>query len=319
MSIAAWEPEEISVSTRSPPLPVKPPRPRLPPLNALRAFEAAARLGSFVKAADELGVTAGAVTQHIRQLEATLGVPLFRRMPQGVALTDAAREALPKLTRGFDLLGQAVQALRDSEPHRPLAIAALPCIAQLWLSPRLGRLQQAFPGLQISVSAMEEPPDPRRDSHDLSLFYRDAAAEPSALRIGPDAILPVCVPPLAERLVSPADLAGQTLLHDAVWRGDWARWLAIAAPGSRVDPARGPAFSLYSLALDAALSGAGVLMGRMSLIAPHLAAGRLAAPFRQAVATADSLTLTPATHLGAHARRIEVMEWLVASAEAAQI
>lgn len=297
-------------------MPVKPPRPRLPPLNALRAFEAAARLESFAKAAEELAVTAGAVTQHIRQLEAALGFRLFRRMPQGVALTDAAREALPKLTRGFDLLGQAVQTLRDAEPHRPLAIAALPCIAQLWLSPRLGRLQQAFPELQISVSAMEEPPDPFRDAYDLSLFYRDIVAEPSALRIGPDAILPVCVPALAERLASPADLARQTLLHDAVWRGDWARWLAAAAPEAKVDPARGPAFSLYSLALDAALSGTGVLMGRMSLVAPYLASGRLVAPFDEAVPTPDRLTLTPAANPGAHARRIEVMEWLAASAEA---
>ncbi|CAM5766562.1 LysR family transcriptional regulator [Bosea minatitlanensis] len=298
-------------------MPVKPPRPRLPPLNALRAFEAAARLQSFAKAAAELGVTAGAVTQHIRQLEATLGFPLFRRMPQGVALTDAAREALPKLTRGFELLGQAVQTLRDAEPHRPLAIAALPCIAQLWLSPRLGRLQQAFPELQISVSAMEEPPDPLRDSHDLSLFYREAAAEPSAVQVGPDAILPVCAPALAARLAAPADLARETLLHDAVWRGDWARWLAAAAPEAKLDLARGPAFSLYSLALEAALSGSGVLMGRMSLVAPYLSAGRLAAPFRQAVPTADRLTLTPATLPGAHARRIEVMEWLAASADAA--
>ena len=84
-------------------LPVKPPRPRLPSLNALRAFEAAARLESFAKAADEIGVTAGAVTQQIRQLEATLGFAVFRRLPQGVALTDAAREALPRLTRGFDM------------------------------------------------------------------------------------------------------------------------------------------------------------------------------------------------------------------------
>ncbi len=320
MSIHGQEDEEISASTRSFPLPVKPPRPRLPPLTALRAFEAAARLESFAKAAEEIGVTAGAITQQIRQLETGLGFPLFRRLPQGVALTDAAREALPRLTRGFDMLGQAVQALREAQPHRPLAIAALPCIAQLWLSPRLGRLQQAFPELQVSVAAMEEPPDPRRDPYDLSLFYRDTVAEPAAIQIGPDAILPVCTPAVAGRLASPADLARQTLLHDAVWRGDWARWLGFAAPEVKVDSGRGPAFSLYALALDAALSGSGVLMGRMSLVAPLLAAGRLAAPFRQAMPTPDRLTLSPATSSGAHARRVEIMEWLAASAgEAAQI
>lgn len=300
-------------------MPVKPPRPRLPSLNALRAFEAAARLESFTKAGDELGVTAGAITQQIKQLEATLGFPVFRRLAQGVALTDAAREALPRLTRGFDMLGQAVQALREAEPHRPLAIAALPCLAQLWLSPRLPALQQAFPDLQISLSAMEEPPDPRREPYDLSLFYREAT-EPGALQLGDDAILPVCTPALANHIASPADLARQTLLHDAVWRGDWARWLAFALPQARIDAGRGPAFSLYSLALDACLSGSGVLMGRLSLIAPHLASGRLAAPFARAMPTPDRLTLTPATGPGVHARRVEIMEWLVLSAQgAAQI
>lgn len=260
-------------------MPVKPPRPRLPSLNALRAFEAAARLESFAKAADEIGVTAGAVTQQIRQLEATLGFAVFRRLPQGVALTEAAREALPRLTRGFDMLGQAVQALREAQPHRPLAIAALPCIAQLWLSPRLPALQAAFPDLQISISAMEEPPDPQRDPYDLSLFYRETAPASGGLQLAGDAILPVCAPALAAKLATSADLVAQTLLHDAVWRSDWARWLSFAVPGTKIDPSRGPAFSLYSLALDACLSGSGILMGRMSLVGPHLASGRLVAPF----------------------------------------
>ena len=295
-------------------MPVKPPRPRLPSLNALRAFEAAARLESFAKAADEIGVTAGAVTQQIRQLEAALGFAVFRRLPQGVALTEAAREALPRLTRGFDMLGQAVQALRDAQPHRPLAIAALPCLAQLWLSPRLPAMRAAFPDLQISISAMEEPPDPQRDPYDLSLFYREAAPQNGGLQFDADAILPVCIPALATKLTTPADLAAQTLLHDAVWRSDWAHWLAFAAPGTKVDPSRGPAFSLYSLALDACLSGSGVLMGRMSLVGGHLAAGRLVAPFPQAMPTVDRLTLAAATAAGAHPRRAEIMGWLAGSA-----
>lgn len=296
-------------------MPVKPPRPRLPSLNALRAFEAAARLESFSKAADEIGVTAGAVTQQIRQLEATLGFAVFRRLPQGVALTDAAREALPRLTRGFDMLGQAVQALREAQPNRPLAIAALPCIAQLWLSPRLPALQAAFPDLQVSISAMEEPPDPQRDPYDLSLFYRENPPASSGPQLEADAILPVCAPALAARLATAADLSAQTLLHDAVWRSDWARWLAFAAPGTKVDPGRGPAFSLYSLALDACLSGSGVLMGRMSLVGPHLATGRLIAPFPQAMPVPDRLTLAAATAAGAHPRRAEIMDWLAGSAD----
>ncbi|WNJ92709.1 LysR family transcriptional regulator [Bosea sp. 685] len=295
-------------------MPVKPPRPRLPSLNALRAFEAAARCESFVKAAEELGVTAGAVTQQIRQLEAWLGFPLFRRLAQGVELTESARNALPKLTRGFDTLGQAVQELRAGHEGRTLTIAALPCIAQLWLSPRLAALQAAFPGLQISVSAMEQPPDPRREPHDLALFYLGAEAIPAdALTLGPDMILPVCAPALARTLTSVGDLAHATLLHDAVWREDWRRWLAFTGSPGTIDPTRGPSFSLYSLALDAALSGSGVLMGRMSLIAPWLDSGRLIAPFATAKPTGDMLCLTEPHDHALFRRRPGVASWFLES------
>ena len=293
-------------------MPVKPPRPRLPSLNALRAFEAATRCGSFVKAADELGVTAGAVTQQMRQLEAWLGFPLFRRLAQGVAPTEAALEALPRLTRGFDTLAQAVQGLREGYGARALTIAALPCIAQLWLSPRLAALQSAWPELQVSITAMEQPPDPRREPHDLSIFYRDAEAAPDGMiALEADAILPVCAPTVGQRINGLADLAGQTLLHDAVWRGDWARWLAFAGGAGDVDATRGPSFSLYSLALDAALSGSGVLMGRASLFGRHLTDGRLVAPFAMAMPLRDRLTLILAPAERAHPRQAEIATWLL--------
>jgi LysR family glycine cleavage system transcriptional activator len=296
-------------------MPVKPPRPRLPSLNALRAFEAAARWQSFAKAAEELGVTAGAVTQQIRQLEAWLGFPVFRRLAQGVVPTDAAREVLPRLTRGFDTLGQAVQTLRDSHRDRALSIAALPCIAQLWVSPRLAALQRAFPGLQVSVSAMEQPPDPRREPHDLAIFYLAAGDPGGGLVAGQaDTIQPVCTPALAAAIATPADLARQTLLHDAVWRGDWARWLAFAGAPATVDATRGPSFSLYSLALDAALSGSGVLMGRTSLIRAHLADGRLVAPFASALPTPDRLTIISSRAEIAHPRQAGIIGWLLEAA-----
>lgn len=296
-------------------MPLAPPRPRLPSLNALRAFEAAARCESFTKAAEELAVTAGAVTQQIRQLEAWLGIKLFDRLAQGVALTPAARAALPRLSRGFDTLAHAVQDLRAAHESRALAIAALPCLAQLWLSPRLPTLQQAFPGLLVSITALEQPPDLRREPYDLAIFYLEEAPATS-LTLGRDAILPVCAPAIAERIGSIEDLAGETLLHDAVWRGDWARWLDSAGAPKSFDPRSGPAFSLYALALDAALSGAGVLMGRMSLIRPHLDAGRLAVPFEQALAMPDRLTILAPPDGASHPRAAPVMEWLRDSANA---
>lgn len=292
-------------------MPVRPPRPHLPPLNALRAFEAAARLGSFSRAAEEIGVTQGAIAQQVRHLEAFLGLTLFRRLPQGVALTEAAQEARPRLSAAFDALALTVQELKASHAGRALTIAALPCIAQLWLSPRLPALQQAFPGLAISISAMEDPPTGRYDNFDLALFYL-ARPPADALALGEDRLFPVCAPALAHKLRTPADLAGQTLLHDAVWRDDWARWLRHAGAGD-VDPGRGPSYSLYALALDAALGGAGILIGRGSLIAPNLADGRLVAPFTDELPSGDRLSMLFPPAGKPHPRRAEVVAWLEAS------
>lgn len=287
---------------------VKPPRPPLPPLNALRAFEAAARLGSFSRAAEEIGVTQGAIAQQVRHLEAFLGLTLFRRLPQGVALTEAAQEARPRLSAAFDALALTVQELKASHAGRALTIAALPCIAQLWLSPRLPALQQAFPGLAISISAMEEPPTGRHDSFDLALFYL-AQPRADAVTLGEDSLFPVCAPSLAVTLRTRADLAGQTLLHDAVWRGDWARWLRHAGT-SGIDPGRGPSYSLYALALDAALGGAGILIGRRSLVAPYLADGRLVQPFTHELLSGDRLTMLLSPAGKPHPWRTEVIAWL---------
>ncbi|KUL96546.1 hypothetical protein DK26_07170 [Bosea sp. WAO] len=289
-------------------MPVAPPRPPMPPLNALRAFEAAGRLGSFARAAEELGVTPGAIAQQIRQLEAFLGFPLFRRLPQGVALTDAGRQAQPRLSAAFEALSLAVHDLRASHTGQALAIAALPCIAQLWLSPRLPALQQEFPELQISISAMEEPPTGPREAFDLALFYL-AEPPPGALALAEDSLAPICSPHLAQQLLTPSDLLGKTLLHDAVWRSDWARWLRHAGV-TGIDAGRGPSYSLYALALDAALGGSGILIGRASLVAPLLAQGRLATPFADAMPSGDRLTiLSPATRTP-HPLREQVLEWL---------
>lgn len=269
------------------------------------------RLGSFSKAAEEIGVTQGAVAQQVRHLEAFLGLTLFRRLPQGVEPTEAAQEARPRLSAAFDALAMTVQELKASHAGRALAIAALPCIAQLWLSPRLPALQQAFPGLPISISAMEEPPAGRHDSFDLALFYL-AKPPADALALGEDSLFPVCTPALARALRTPSDLTGQTLLHDAVWRSDWARWLRhVGADG--IDAGRGSSYSLYALALDAALGGGGVLVGRRSLIAAYLADGRLVRPFAEELPSDDRLTLLFPPAGKPHPQRAEVVAWLEAS------
>lgn len=150
---------------------VDPPGPPLPSLNALRAFEAAARHEGFARAAAELHVTAAAVAQQVRTLEAWAGRPLFQRLPQGLQLTHEGRAVLPRMIEAFDSLGLAVQALRTINRPHEVRIAALPSVAILWLSPRLPRLRRNFPDLALSVSAVEQPPNFRRDLCDLGLFF----------------------------------------------------------------------------------------------------------------------------------------------------
>lgn len=287
---------------------VAPPRPKDLPLTALRAFEAAARLQSFAAAGVELGITPGAVTAHIKGLETALGARLFDRTPRGVVLTAIGQRALPEFTQAFDSLGQAVQTLRAEAAPQTVHIATLPAIAQLWLSPRLPGLRAAAPEISISITAMEAPPNLKRTPYDLSLFYGDTGD-----LIAPDVIFPVCAPQLARRLQTPADLAQVTCLTDASWSQDWARWAKVALPEQGFAP-RGPVFSLYALAVEEAAGGAGVLIGHQALVATHLAAGALVAPFAQRVTLPGGLRLWSARPMRAGTAVERVARFLKAAA-----
>ena len=249
-----------------------------PPLNALRAFEAAARLGGFAAAADELNVTPGAVSQHVRILEEWAGAHLFVRQSQGVRLTPLGEHVAASFSTVFDQLGDAVQMLRSEAAPKQIRIATLPSIAQLWLSPRLPGFRLSAPDISISVTAMEQRPNLRRALFDMSIFFVDEGARGSAIKICRDVIFPVCAPSVASRLKHPRDLAVMTCLHDATWTDDWSLWLASALPDAAFDT-RGPVFSLYSLALEEAKNGAGVLIGHEPLVRAHLNSGDLVAPF----------------------------------------
>ena len=259
---------------------VSPPSIRFPSLTALRSFEAAARLGGFALAAEELRVTPGAVAAQIKALEEDIGAPLFERNARGVRLTALGQRVLPEFVAAFDALGQAVRELRSAARPGRIQIAALPALAQLWLAPRLPALRARFPDLDISVTAMEQPPNLKRAPYDLCLFYAETPP-PGAVVLAQDALLPVCASDLAARVTAPADLERMTCLSDAVWSEDWAIWAAEAAPGVKVP--NGPVYSLYALAVDQALCGAGVLMGHRALVAHHLASGALVAPLDLAV------------------------------------
>ncbi|OIQ99913.1 glycine cleavage system transcriptional activator [mine drainage metagenome] len=291
---------------------VDPPKLRLPPYTALRAFEAAARHNSFVAAARELCVTPAAVAQQVKALESWLGGALFERHSQGIALTPQGRHARPALSAAMDQMGLAVQNLRSEMRGSELHIAALPALAQLWLSPRLRRLRQDFPGVQISVTAMEEPPNFKREPFDMGLFYLDAPRKDvRTVALAKDHLLPVCTPKILKtlRVKGKIRLHGHPLLHDTVWDDDWARWLD-ATSMHEVDATTGPRFSLYSMALQAALDSEGLLMGRECLVAPYLTSGKLraASPIRVPLPTGPNLLL-PA-HRADHKLTQQIANWI---------
>lgn len=289
-------------------MPLAPPPMRMPALNALRAFEAAARLGGFAAAAEELGVTPGAVTAHIKGLEADLGAPLFERQAKGVQLTALGARCLPALSEAFDSLGIAVQTLRAEAAPQFVQIAALPAVAQLWLSPRLPGLRAAFPGLSVSITAMERPPNLKRAPYDMTLFYTEAGGT----AIAEDEIFPVCAPSVAAQINGPSDLTALPCLSDAVWTEDWALWAATHAPG--LVP-RGPVHSLFALAVEEAVNGAGVLMAHGALVQRHLDSGALVAPLPGRVLTGAALRLGFARPPRAGSAVARVADWLRSSGE----
>jgi len=270
---------------------VRPPRPKGPTLTAMRAFEAAARLGSFVAAAEELSVTAGAVSQHIKALEGWAGLALFQRSAQGVALTEAGRTLQPSFKTAFDALADATHALRNLSAQVEIHIAALPSIAQLWLPPRLGKIRSHFPHLKFSVTALEKPPSLRRDLFDLALFFDIPTTSDTCVTLAEDRITPVAAPDLAALIRNADDLAGATRLQDRTWEQDWPIWCA-ASNTHLADPTNGPGYSLYSLAVEEAKSGAGVLMGHLCLIGGALQNGALVPLGLETVSTGRALVLT---------------------------
>lgn len=259
-------------------MPVSPPRPKGPHLNALRAFEAAARLGSFSAAAEELSVTPGAITQHIKTLEAWAETPLFTRNARGVALTPMAEALVPEFTRAFDQLGLAVHALRKQVAPNKIKLATLPSLAQYWLPARLGKLRQIAPDLQVSVIALEEPPNLVREPIDMSLFFTSDPLGPNDIEVLRDRIFPICTPDVAARLTCLEDLRSETLLRDSTWSDDWEHWLSAQTDLGGI-ASGGTEHSLFAVALEEARHGGGVLMAHEALVQRFLVSGELVRPF----------------------------------------
>jgi LysR family transcriptional regulator, glycine cleavage system transcriptional activator len=271
---------------------------RLPPLNALRVFEAAARHLSFKEAANELSITQAAVSHQVKSLEEYLGVELFRRSGRGVQLTEAARAALPRLRDGFDALAAAVEQIRERGEETDLAITAPPVFTARWLMPRLADFSKRNPKIEVRVVASSKMVDAGALDTAVMAGTLDLRDDASGVeihlglgeypgyrsdRLFGVSMVVVANPGLGD-LKSPEDLARQVLLHDdamdLVAHGNaWQKWLEAAGVGDKVDAAHGPHFSSNILSLEAASQRLGVALALRPLVNDDIASGRLVAPF----------------------------------------
>ncbi len=249
------------------------------PLNALRAFEAAARHLNLTRAAEELHVTQTAVSQHIRKLEYRLGKPLFRRLPRGLALTDEAQALLPVVVESFGNLERALEKLGDTRPREVLTVGAVGTFAVGWLLPRLRHFQQTCPFVDLRLLTHNNRVDMAGEGLDYAIRFGDGAWHGThAQRVLDAPLSAVCAPALAHGLKSPADLARQPLLRS--YRTDeWTAWFdAAGVPGPVV---RGAVFDSSLTLAEAAVQGAGVALLPVRMFERELRQGRLVQPFAQ--------------------------------------
>jgi LysR family glycine cleavage system transcriptional activator len=295
----------------------------LPSLNGLRAFEAAARLLSFTQAAAELNVTQTAVSHQIRRLEDQLGVKLFIRQNRSLALTQEAENYLPSVRAAFEDLNRATERLRRTGFDGRLTVSTTASLATKWLVSRVAAFQDSNPGMEVRITTSPHLVDFRREEVDVAVRY--GHGHWPGLRahwLMAERLFPVCAPGLlsgTDPLRKPADLANHTLLHTMAFRDDWRLWLTAAGLPVSIAAQRGLTFDMSFLAIQAAVEGLGVALGRQQLVEGDLAAGRLVAPFDTVLpqdagyyvvtpeATADVPTI------------ILFRNWLIASAASASL
>jgi LysR family glycine cleavage system transcriptional activator len=260
---------------------------RLYPLNALRVFEASARNLSFKKASEELSVTAAAVSHQVKGLEEFLGLPLFRRMPRGLLLTDTGQLLLSELSGVFQSLDRAMERVIESDSRGALTLSVAPTFAVMWLIPRLQKFYALHPDLDVRISTGLSLVDFHRDDFDAAIRLGNGQwLGLEAIELFDETVTPMCSPRLLEgpnAIRSPDDLSKHVLLHNHSMDYDpeaptWETWLE-AAGATGVDASRGTHFSLPDHGLQAAIDGAGIVLGWRSLSAKDVAAGRIVEPF----------------------------------------
>jgi LysR family transcriptional regulator, glycine cleavage system transcriptional activator len=254
----------------------------LPPLNGLRAFEAAARTGSFVGAAQELHVSPSAISRLVKLLEQRLGTQLFERLANGLVLTERGIAYIGEVSGAFQRIAQATERLKAASGSA-LVIGAGPTLAMRWLIPRLATFQTENPDIDVRLSTAVADADPLRPDWTAAIRMGDGVWLGLTSRFVFTAdLFPVCAPAVAKRLSVPGDLEKATILRVTSAPEDWPLWLEVCGvPDAKLKHAR--YFDYAAFALQAAVDGLGVAMARAPFVADDLAAGRLVRPFKVAV------------------------------------
>ena len=263
---------------------------RLPPLNSLRAFESAARWNSFTRAAEELNVTPGAISQQIRGLEAYLGQALFKRQNRSIRLTEHAQLCLPALTAGFNQLSDAIKIVEEYNSSRPLIITVANSFASKWLIPHLASFQEKHPEIDVRIDVSCQLVDIIKEDIDIGIrFGNGEYPDLESDYLLPVEIVPVCSPALLKTrpLSEPSDLVNHTLIHGDNYflnatMPDWEMWLSTLGV-SGVDASHGPRYSPSDMAIQAAIEGQGVALSSTVAVRNDLESGRLIQPFKETI------------------------------------
>ena len=289
---------------------------KIPSLNGLKAFESAARHMSFTQAALELNVTQTAISHQIRRLEDELGVRLFLRLKDGLALTDDGRAYFQGVRSAFHELRHCTETLLDSVHNSALTVSTLVSFASKWLLPRLASFQEAYPNIDLRVSASTDMVDFRKGGIDAAIRY--GTGDWKGLHadwLMSDEVFPVCSPTLLvgpNALKAPADLTHHTLLQvSGMTRDDWNIWLGAAGQPSALAEGSRLTFDLTMMAVQAAIDGLGVCIGRSTYVDDDLKAGRLVAPFDLRLKSDLGFYLVTCVET-AHTKKVEAFRmWLI--------
>ena len=289
----------------------------LPSLNGLRAFEAAARNLSFTRAAAELNVTQTAISHQIRRLEEQLGMRLFLRRNRALLLTQEAEGYLPAVRAAFEDLRRATERLRRPDRGGLLTVSTTASLAAKWLVTRAAGFQEAHPGIEVRITTSSHLVDFQREGVDMAVRYgRGNWPGLRARWLMAEELFPVCSPALlngAKPLRRPKDLAHHTLLHTTVSREDWQLWLTAAGLPVSIAAQRGLTFDESFMAIQAAVDGHGVAMGRTRYVEADIEAGHLVVPF-DVVLPADAGFYVVAPERTADTPKIALFrDWLISS------